>query len=1117
MRKSLFICLCCLIPIWQYVYAESTESGYDDSEEVFEYVDLEQVPTGILADYGIHLVDPELYDGIETNFVNPFVWKSLYAGLQSSIVNSKCVMEESNDVFDFLSENNALGIMYYKYNTFAEDALERGLVTFEDEKIRIVPGMPSPYVEKECFAVMPTENSLPTALNKCILYTNTGLDITKLEAKIGNGNYSVIYPYDGLAVRVPTNTPGEYDITFRVTFSNGKTMESHSIVSIEGSATSFPPGFTSDSNGVVDWETIDADYSQSGGKIQVKYMNNTPAKGKFIRPLILVEDMDLSVLSSSLKMNLDSLISQDGGVGDAIDQLSQLYDIIYIDFNDGLDDLLRNAEMLRKALKEINGNRYSVSGHSVSDESYIVGLGTGGVLARIAVNMMEKANEDHKVQKIVSVNSPFRGINIPLALQMFLHQGEAFANDISSHKHFEFAKGIFDPYINFLNRRAIRQLMMYCIVNYDINNTEHISFLQNEDLLKRPNNCKSVVVSNGNNHNYNLYSPYYKIMDIDYEHKEGLGKVWSGGAEIIVAAFSTPEKRTAEIYNGAMRRFKIRCGVKKNFDQNYKILNSTSDMYSVDNASGTLLETVLINNFVSALPNFGKVMQVNNFCFVPTFSALDLDADKYFAADDLEDLRGEMNADRAYWTGRNDSYPGLSGIVDILMQELAPTIKGETRNVLGDIVLTADNFINLPLGIKYDWKFRNGKFKVVSQNGAEAVVRPLEYSGAKDYVSVTATPTVDIPGLSGMKVTFPEREITSEKIEIEGLESISRMDNYYALSALPSDGCTVDWTCSSGLRVEKTMEEAALAHVEEFSDDAWIEATLHHGDTDYKFHKDLICARIDSIRFSLEQKVWNRTSKSYKYGFRIKLYPEDIDLELIDFCWDNSVHIYNKSDGSRVDSARPGSMLRGSYGGIASIKTDGDVAPCSMKLDDWHDTIMVIDTIAILNPYPGIGIDYGGVHPTSVVEPGGDPIGLDDIVMYGKNCAVVTMPGVSSEEYAAGDIICDITDDFGTKYHVTYTMQSSWTPVYNCSVSPNPAGERLDVRMTVEGDPAAVTADEPVTALLYSDTGLVAKETFADIREGGSLDVSHLPEGTYYLNIEVNGTVVDRQVVLIQR
>ena len=1093
--------------------AESTESGYDDSEEVFEYVDLEQVPTGILADYGIHLVAPELYDGIvsETNCVTPFVWKSLYAGLQSSIVNSKCVMEESNDVFDFLSENNALGIMYYKYNTFAEDALKRGLVTFEDGKIRIVQGQPSPYVEKECFAVMPIEGSFPYVFDKNNFFTNTGLDVTKIEYKIGNGNYGVIPISSGMSHRVPVNTPGEYDITFRVTFSNGKTMESHSIITVPQEKAD--PEKAKDNYGIATLGTINADYSQYGGAIQVKYMKNSPAKGKLVRPLIIVEDMDLSALSSKLKMDLSGLLSQGGGIGDAIDQLSQLYDIIYVDFNDGLDDLLRNAEMLHKALVMVNQNRYD----KFSDESYIVGLGTGGVIARMAVNMMENANEDHKVQKIVSVNSPFRGINIPLALQMFLHQGEAFANDISSHKYFEFAKGIFDPYINFLNRRAIRQLMTYCIVNYNINNTEHLSFLQNNDLLKRPDKCESVVISNGSSHNYGLYSPYYKIMDIDYEHGDGIGKLVSGGVEIIVTAFSIPEKRSTEIYDGAMRRFKIRCGVKKNFDQNYKTLNSTSDMYPIDDASGSYLETGFINDFVSALPDFEKVMRVNNFCFVPTFSALDLDADKYFAADDLEDLRGEMNADRAYWTGRNDSYPGLSSIVDILMRELAPTIKGETRNVLGDIVLTADNFIDLSLGIKYDWKFRNGKFKVVSQNGAEAVVRPLEYSGAKDYVSVTATPTVDIPGLSGMKVTFPEREITSEKIEIEGLESISRMDNYYALSALPSDGCTVDWTCSSGLRVEKAMEEAALAHVEEFSDDAWIEATLHHGDTDYKFHKDLICARIDSIRFSLEQKVWNRTSKSYKYGFRIKLYPEDIDLELIDFCWGNSVHIYNKSDGSRVDSARPGSMLRGSYGGIASIKTDGDVAPCSRKLDDWHDTIMVIDTIAILNPYPGIGIDYGGVHPTSVVEPGGDPIGLDDIVMYGKNCAVVTMPGVSSEEYAAGDIICDITDDFGTKYHVTYTMQSSWTPVYNCSVSPNPAGERLEVRMTVEGDPAGVTADAPVTALLYSGTGLVAKETFADIRSGGSLDVSHLPEGTYYLNIEVNGTVVDRQVVLIQR
>ena len=1102
MRKIIFS-ICCLLPFWQCIYAND-KNAYnlfrEKMENIFEYVDKSQIPTGLLSDYGLKFIYPDSYNGVvcDSNYVSRVVWEMLYAGLYDSRINGKCQMQTPDEVYKQAEGN--LSILYYKYNTFAEDALERGLVTFEDEKIRIVPGMPSPYVEKECFAVVPEEGTLPYVFDKNNFFTNTGLDVTKIEYKIGNGNYGVIPISSGMSHRVPVNTPGEYDITFRVTFSSGKTMESHSIITVPQEKAN--PEKAKDNYGIATLGIINADYSQYGGAIQVKYMKNSPAKGKLVRPLIIVEDMDLSALSSKLEIDLSGLLSQGGGIGDAIDQLSQLYDIIYVDFNDGLDDLLRNAEMLHKALVMVNQNRYD----KFSDESYIVGLGTGGVLARMAVNMMEKANEDHKVQKIISINSPFKGINIPLGLQSLIWQiynaGDAL--NLASGQ----LKKTATELKNVLDSDVMKQMLVYSIdENFKYRN-DHTLFYQGNNLISElPKKCESINISLGDDYSDKLHLPYQLLFDSNQAFN--FKKAWiffKADVRFNCIAYTLPSKKEMSIYDGRLYIYTRFLFFKSETDISHYITKSTNDMYPIDCISGTYVNIDSLSNDIALLNT-----NIDKFCFVPTFSALDLDAEKYFATDDLEDLRGEMNADRAYWTGSNGSYADFSGILDILMQELAPTIKGETRNVLGDIVLTADNFIDLPLGIRYDWKFRNGKFKVVSQNGAEAVVRPLEYSGAKDYVSVTATPTVDIPGLSGMKVTFPEREITSEKIEIEGLESISRMDNYYALSALPSDGCTVDWTCSSGLRVEKAMEEAALAYVEEFSDDAWIEATLHHGDTEYKFHKDLICARIDSIRFSLEQKVWNRTSKSYKYGFRIKLYPEDIDLELIDFCWGNSVHIYNKSDGSRVDSARPGSMLRGSYGGIASIKTDGDVAPCSMKLDDWHDTIMVIDTIAILNPYPGIGIDYGGVHPTSVVEPGGDPIGLDDIVMYGKNCAVVTMPGVSSEQYAAGDIICDITDDFGTKYHVTYTMQSSWTPVYSCSVSPNPAGERLEVKMTVEGDPAAVTA------LLYSGTGLVAKETFADIRNGGSLDVSHLSEGTYYLNIEVNGTVVDRQVVLIQR
>ena len=406
MRKLFFI-LCFLMSIWHYIFAEETtiyKTFRNEIENIFEEVNKEQVPTGLLAEYGFHLVPLTSFNGVpnDSNYVTPIIWKMLYSDLYDSRINSKAQMQLPKDICKDL--NGEIAIMYYKYNTFAEDAVKQGLAEWVDNKLKVENNNPALYVEKECFAVMPIEGSLPYVFDKNNFLTNTGLDVTKIEYKIGDGNYGIIPISSGMAHRVPVNTPGVYDITFRVTFSNGKTMESHSIITVPQEKAD--PEKAKDNYGIATLGIINADYSQYGGAIQVKYMKNSPVKGKLVRPLIIVEDMDLSALSSSLKMNLDSLISQGGGVGDAIDQLSQLYDIIYIDFNDGLDDLLRNAEMLHKALVMINQNRYD----KFSDESYIVGLGTGGVIARMAVNMMENANETHQVQKIISINSPFKGI-----------------------------------------------------------------------------------------------------------------------------------------------------------------------------------------------------------------------------------------------------------------------------------------------------------------------------------------------------------------------------------------------------------------------------------------------------------------------------------------------------------------------------------------------------------------------------------------------------------------------------------------------------------------------------------------------------------------------------------
>lgn len=1128
--KKILLSLVCLIAGWQFSFAEE-QTMYDIVREkldsVFYYVNKEAVPTGLLAEYGFHLAQLDSYNGIPTdsNYVSRLTWEMLYAGLYDSQINSRIRMREPDEVYEQAKGN--LSVMYYKYNALADDAVERGLAGFVDGRLQI-DNEPGVYVEKECFAVMPVDGSLPLVFDKNNFFTNTGLDIKMVEYKIDNGSYRAI-PFSGGAVRVPTGTsPGEYDITFRVTFSNGKTMESHSIVSIEGSATSFPPDFTSDSNAVVDWETINADSNQSGGRIQVKYMKNTPAKnGEFVRPLIIVEDMDLSILSSKFKMNLDSLMSQGGGIGDAIDQLSQLYDIIYIDFNDGLDDMIRNSTFLWRALKEIDKNKlYPI-------DNYIIGIGTGGLISRLAINAIEESNENISIKKFISINSPFRGFNIPISLQGFIRQAYALGNDLKIVG--KPLRNVFSPYVSFLNSKIMQQLLLYNTWD-GINVIEHNPYINKNLLRKIPQKCETISVTTGDAHSNTLYGIDKQTIYIESTIYGFGGKLFGVGTDIGVRGYTMPNKKSEEVYYGAMRAFFSAFWTKTHLAKVYRSIVTNDETFPVDGTSGTYIETGFINDLAKSVnSNLGEIMKTDKFCFVPTFSALDLDMEKYFAADDLEDLRGEMNADRAYWTGANSNYMDFSGIVDILMQELAPTIKGETENILDDTELYIDNLPDIPnLSIPFDWTVRNGNFRVVSQEGSRAVVRPLVYNSytADDTVSATGTITLPLQGLPKISVSTLPARVTPRVLKIEGSDNISEGWKTFELDTLPKNTVNVEWTASSdSIEIRKTGTMSAQAHATGYpGEKPWIEAAFTVGDDRYSIRKDLNALVIDSIKgMTLVASWWDTELASDRYMFKVELCPPYLPPREVDFCWSNTMQIYDSNGNIVRDDSGKWPPLSGGIGvidtimgntGIAEIETPGDISPCFPTI---YNPTLPLDSAKIQLPIDSLwwGSEIVIVKPQSTSYPPGDLGGIVNIpMMTGPDYATVTVPTtkIGIGGYAEGDIICDVSDGYGHRYRIAYplTVKRKYSSK-SYSVSPNPAGERLDVKMTVEGDPAAVTVDAPVTALLYSGTGLVAKETFADIRNGGSLDVSHLTEGTYYLNIEVNGTVVDRQVVLIQR
>ena len=98
MKKVTFIFIVFYLLI-QNALAQSTDFR-NQMNTIFEHVDLSQVPSGLLFDYGLNLADDSLYNGAisSDNILSPQVWKSLYTDLWSSQVTTNTLMSDVEDI-----------------------------------------------------------------------------------------------------------------------------------------------------------------------------------------------------------------------------------------------------------------------------------------------------------------------------------------------------------------------------------------------------------------------------------------------------------------------------------------------------------------------------------------------------------------------------------------------------------------------------------------------------------------------------------------------------------------------------------------------------------------------------------------------------------------------------------------------------------------------------------------------------------------------------------------------------------------------------------------------------------------------------------------------------------
>ena len=1050
----------------------SEEEFKQKIDSVFEHVDMTSVETGILIEHGFNLLDPNVFNGQKPDSVysNKEIMKALYAGLYDSRVNDYFSLEDTDSTFSKIDNAKNISILFLAYNRFKDYMFKSGDIYWENGQLNKTDNSrwENLFDYDFCFAVALGEDEfvgkdVTIPINVDNLLNNTMSRISQIDVKADDGTYE----------KVALNTDwkhtfsqlGEHWLTFRVLFYDGFLMECRTpIMLLEQNSQHLPPM----DKPIETFADIAADEEQSGGELQVIYLNKEKTSGKFIRPLVIAGDINLSgLLTGNASTSFDlKTIGASGSIGTKLNELSQIYDIIYLKYNNDTDDLLRNGKLLRKALQIVNNNRFSVS-----DDTYVVGLGVGGVIARIGINMMESEGENHRVCKFIAVNSPFRGVNIPLALQGLIRHIQNLprkvkrripeiiqrANLIENHMQNDMLKSLVIQRLN---------------ENNECTNSLNANWLNvNDSYLVKPKNCKSVSIVS-----LTSAQKSEKLFEIN-----GKYHIPFGNFKAHINGY--PTNSISQIYKGKTKVSIIGIGKEREFS-----ITGNNSVLPLDQDAGQKISISSLKNLTSL---FTIAVYTPNVTYVPCYSAFDMTKSDFDAITDLDNIT-TSKFDKCKVVYSDCSYPDYSPMLPALAYELIPHIEGQTSDVLGTTELTLTNIPNFSF-IKYEWSSKLGNFKVVSSSKNKVVLTPTKYSitNRKILDKITVTPKVQLINIPEIENLSASITTSAAYLSVNGNNYISPELNVYSLSRIPDDVTAVEWTASKGVELTPYEDMTVGATVKKATADRWIQASFTSYGVTHDIRKSLKVATLDSVCLRMMKHWRNKQEQLDKYYFHIDIYPPS-SIDEMTFCWYNTVCIKKteESNNGTIDGPIGGTVNR--INGEATIKTDGDVGSCRFDKD-----------------FPVIG----PIFPTG-------PLAINDLpeipvepFLMGKNEAIVSMPKIGVDEVAEGDVYCDVKDKFGTKYTVHYPVESHYAVIY--CVAPNPADAVITIAKVIDGENNGISTCslDSVTARLYNEQALVREQT----TDGNCrIDVSDLPDGTYFLVVTENGEMVLRQTVIIK-
>ncbi len=168
-RKILFLSIAILINI--IANAQTPEQQIANRMNyVFAKLNKNEIPTGILSNYGVQPIELEYYNGTigDSNYVDLKNFILIYSGLYSAKINNNISLQMPDDVAEAIENANhnsstPIAFMHYNYNKLKEDGVTQDLVkVVNDQIIRVDNNIP-PYETKTLFAVTPQKVSYNSA------------------------------------------------------------------------------------------------------------------------------------------------------------------------------------------------------------------------------------------------------------------------------------------------------------------------------------------------------------------------------------------------------------------------------------------------------------------------------------------------------------------------------------------------------------------------------------------------------------------------------------------------------------------------------------------------------------------------------------------------------------------------------------------------------------------------------------------------------------------------------------------------------------------------------------------------------------------------------------------